>query len=90
MDNDPDFNGMLLDQVKILLDLLLTQLICPLGAILGEGLLLGLVPGGRKYLYAPAGLRKTNNGSGLDEPERTPSWPKPEEGVYVATSTVNY
>ena len=48
MHNDPDNSAVLLDLIKILLDLFLAQIIAPLGGSLGEGLLFRLGPALRK------------------------------------------
>ena len=48
MHNDPDNSAVLLDLIQILLNLLLAQIIAPLGGGLGEGLLFRLGPALRK------------------------------------------
>ena len=48
MHNDSDNSAVLLDLIKILLDLFLAQIIAPLGGSLGEGLLFRLGPALRK------------------------------------------
>lgn len=67
MNNNPDHCAVLLHPVKILVQLVLSRVILPFLAVLGEGLLLALVPEWRRASMRPgrsSGVANTRGGHG--------------------------
>jgi hypothetical protein len=69
VDNDPDDGAVLLDLIELLLNLLLAQVVRPLGRGLGEGLLFRLGPALRHAMEQIPGQSSLHDiTSGLKEP----------------------